>query len=738
MGPSDHNRRRRRQWLIAIVTVIAAALCLTIFVMQPPSAPDHYEMPVYKPVPADADVRKGLDSRITVLDLNDVGFRKAIETLCELSGVKISVNWAALAKQSVSPETVINVRLKNVTLRKAIQSVLDDLFRVGNRRGDGRTDLRQVVENGCVMISSDTELAGHTDTRAYDISELVDLLAKSGILIREPPKSESGLDAELPADPDIVTDVSGIISETSSPESWRDHTCGTRSDGIFDDGRGLGSLVSTDALNRSYISEVISNLVQECVAFDSWSMFGGTIGKIRQADNKLIVTQTVANHEAITELLEAMRMRLKARSSETRPSEAPGDELLSGKIADIEFKNASLRKVIDYIRDKSGVNIHTKWRAIARESITPDTTINLRLKGMTTGGALRALCHKVWIQDENDIGPTELCYAARDGVITISIKDDLWRQMLAGVYDIRKIISLYEAASGGTQYHEEIIADIKSFIVDTISPGCSCGRCTPSCSTREIGGLLLVSYPAEHHDSLTRLLGLLQSRLGRRGPASGDDLLMLPGGGGAENTRYFRFYDVRDIIARIPPAFFVTCLLHDVEEKDPRQLQRSANVMIGCMISDVVDRESWCAAGGEFGRLHMIGELLGISHTAKTHDAIKELLGNIRRHLETPNLDARSYIKISTDRLAARQLGVRIPTLDLEDVTLGKAMLTLCDISGVNLSVDRKSFAVNPKVPYAKVNVYLRDVTFKEAIDAIFVSADRGYDWDAGYHIVDG
>ena len=177
MGPPDHRRRRYRQWLIATGAVVAA-VCLTIFISRRPDSepvtiPDDYEpAKTYKPTPADLPVREKLKSRIVSLDLVDVELRKAIQKLRDISSERIRVNWAALSKERVKPETTVNVRLKNVTLNKAIQTVLDDCLCIGEgRRREIRIDLGYVVEDGAITISSRAELAGHTYVRQYDIGD---------------------------------------------------------------------------------------------------------------------------------------------------------------------------------------------------------------------------------------------------------------------------------------------------------------------------------------------------------------------------------------------------------------------------------------------------------------------------------------------------------------------------------------------------------------------------------------
>jgi len=160
--------------------------------------------------------------------------------------------------------------------------------------------------------------------------------------------------------------------------------------------------------------------------------------------------------------------------------------------------------------------------------------------------------------------------------------------------------------------------------------------------------------------------------------------------------------------------------------------------LVSSVISDMVDRESWREAGGEYGRMCRIGGLLIITQTIANHNAIEDMLGNLRRHFKTPNLDARSYIDTPVDRTAGKQLDVKIARLDLEDIELEKALATLCAAPGVDLIVNRGSFLRYKDVAYEKVDVFLKNVTVKEALDSIFDSANNGFHPGVGYAIVGG
>src|SRR3954471_2895944 len=61
------------------------------------------------------------DLRLTGVPLND-----AIDSLRDLSGANIHVNWRALEEIGVGKDTPVNLRVRNVTLEKSLNLILSE------------------------------------------------------------------------------------------------------------------------------------------------------------------------------------------------------------------------------------------------------------------------------------------------------------------------------------------------------------------------------------------------------------------------------------------------------------------------------------------------------------------------------------------------------------------------------------------------------------------------------------
>src|SRR3954447_25108674 len=72
------------------------------------------------------DARRALNRVLPDLNLTGVTINDAIEFLRDVSGTNVHVNWPALEAVGVSKETPVNVRLRNVSLRKVLTLVLNE------------------------------------------------------------------------------------------------------------------------------------------------------------------------------------------------------------------------------------------------------------------------------------------------------------------------------------------------------------------------------------------------------------------------------------------------------------------------------------------------------------------------------------------------------------------------------------------------------------------------------------
>jgi hypothetical protein len=118
------------------LTVAVAAFCTGTQL-------DHY-MEQHRADPRDASIRAALDQK-TDIKFIETPFRRVFDDLKQRHGIEIQLDLRALDDASIPIETPVTKNIKGVTLRSALNILLDDL------------DLTYVVQNGVLKITSKAE-----------------------------------------------------------------------------------------------------------------------------------------------------------------------------------------------------------------------------------------------------------------------------------------------------------------------------------------------------------------------------------------------------------------------------------------------------------------------------------------------------------------------------------------------------------------------------------------------------
>ena len=223
----------------------------------------------------DRRVRQRLLQRLSVR-LIEQEFPAVIEYLREVSSVNIYVNWGALENDQPDIRTAqVTVQLKDVTVQKALEVILDDA-------GGGLVELGYVIEQGVVNIDTKERLNEKTYPRVYDIRDL---------LIR------------IPNFIGTRVDLSSIGEQGSNSEGGGSGGGG----GLFDEDEeeGGGASAEDTPLTRSEMAAKVQELLKQTVANDSWYPNG--MATINELNGNLVITQTAQNHTEIQQLIAKMR-----------------------------------------------------------------------------------------------------------------------------------------------------------------------------------------------------------------------------------------------------------------------------------------------------------------------------------------------------------------------------------------------------------------------------------------------
>ncbi|MCD4699053.1 MAG: ankyrin repeat domain-containing protein, partial [Phycisphaerae bacterium] len=171
-----------------------------------------------KSAEANRAVRRQLDQNLAKLDFVGIDFKDVVQFLREVSNCPIHVKWNALEAVSVKKNTKVNVHFTNITLRKVLRTVLDDVA------GPGK--LGFIVEEGVITISTQADLDhSTTQTRVYDIRDLIRLIPDAepvslGWPKQKPQPKVKDKEPE-PTEVELAEQVVNLIKTTIAPDSWR-------------------------------------------------------------------------------------------------------------------------------------------------------------------------------------------------------------------------------------------------------------------------------------------------------------------------------------------------------------------------------------------------------------------------------------------------------------------------------------------------------------------------------------
>jgi uncharacterized membrane protein YgcG len=114
---------------------------------------------------ANAQTRAQLDRVLPVVNFSNVTLKDAIDFLRDVSGSNIHVNWKAIEAAGITPDTAINVKLRQVSLRKVLGLLLSE--------ASGGVGLTFYIDDGVIEITT-TEIADNTMyTVVYPVQDLL-------------------------------------------------------------------------------------------------------------------------------------------------------------------------------------------------------------------------------------------------------------------------------------------------------------------------------------------------------------------------------------------------------------------------------------------------------------------------------------------------------------------------------------------------------------------------------------
>lgn len=109
---------------------------------------------------------------------------------------------------------------------------------------------------------------------------------------------------------------------------------------------------------------------------------------------------------------------------------------LDRKLPELKFSANSFSDVINFLRDVTGANIYVDWPALERASISRDAPVTAHLRDVKFSKALQIIFDNV----QGEQPDQKLGYTIDEGVITISTRRELNKNVVARRYDINDLL----------------------------------------------------------------------------------------------------------------------------------------------------------------------------------------------------------------------------------------------------------------------------------------------------------
>jgi general secretion pathway protein D len=146
-----------------------------------------------------------------------------------------------------------------------------------------------------------------------------------------------------------------------------------------------------------------------------------------------------SNWPTISELRERSVLEERGVAAEDQAAQL----LLERRLPEVRLDGIGFADVVEFLRDVSGANIFVNWRAMEAAGIDKSTPVSIRMRDVRFAKVLDT------ILDDVGGGTVELSYTINEGVVTISTEEDLARNVVTRVYDIRDLLVAVEDFTGG-------------------------------------------------------------------------------------------------------------------------------------------------------------------------------------------------------------------------------------------------------------------------------------------------
>ena len=208
------------------------------------------------------------------LNFEDVPLKDVVEYLRQRSGLSFHVNWRALAVAGIDRETAVTLKVRDITMRRALDLLVDQLGATQDRE----TRVYWLVDNGVVTITTGASLNTGVRVRVIDVADLLLIVPNF-----RGPRIDFSMENQ---------------DRTGSGDTWSGG--GGRGGGLFDEeelrggargGENRGDRSEENIREmRERVRNTLIEIIKESIGEEMWHPTGK--GNVRLLHDKLIISQT--------------------------------------------------------------------------------------------------------------------------------------------------------------------------------------------------------------------------------------------------------------------------------------------------------------------------------------------------------------------------------------------------------------------------------------------------------------
>jgi beta-lactamase regulating signal transducer with metallopeptidase domain len=198
---------------------------------------------------------------------------------------------------------------------------------------------------------------------------------------------------------------------------------------------------------------------------------------------------------------------------------------LGRKLPEVNFNNVALSDAVDFLRDVTGANVFVNWKALHDAGVERTSPVSARMRDVSFGKALTILLDGVERREP-------LGYTVAEGVITITSRADLEKDVVTRVYDVRDLIvpipdyeppavedmkanrprplekpqTQLEKDADAERTRQAAIDRVEKLIKETVEPPVW----EKTSRLRELNGQLIITAPPRLQEEIAGLIGQLR------------------------------------------------------------------------------------------------------------------------------------------------------------------------------------------------------------------------------------